>query len=300
MKTIHKLKSHLCTLSILGAVLSMHPVSAVEIQTLVNTLQTNTSPFSYPLDVKIYKGKTANEGVILCCHGYGSDSSIASIIASYRPVPEHLVGFNFPDYSIHYRRIPADQVAYGTIKELLPAVYLLKRIVVDAQAEKVTLYGFSAGGAAVVNLVTLLNTASDNKDLSVIGVTQEDVQKILAAIQKGAVLLDSPLKSIDEFNAAHPEASWDPKNALFTSRYRENGMNPIEAIAKWKGLDLSVVVFFQNPDEAISNRDDALFKEKLLQANPHGRNVVLTGNEGGHLGFHRSLWKAYLQLVNAN
>ena len=112
--------------------------------------------------------------------------------------------------------------------------------------------------------------------------------------------MDSPLKSIDEFNAAHPEASWDPNNALFTRRYQENGMDPIEAIAKWKGLDLSVVVFFQNPDEAISNRDDALFKERLLKANPQGRNVVLTGNEGGHLGFHRSLWKAFLQLSQGN
>ena len=181
METQRKIKPLLFIFLILGVFL-MHPVSGVEIQTLVNVLQTNTSPFSYPLDVKIYKGKTANEGVILCCHGYGSDSSIASIIASYKPVPEHLVGFNFPDYSIHYRRIPADQVAYGTVKELLPVIYLLKKIVVDGQTERESLYGFSAGGAAVVNVIALLNTASENTDLNSIVVTREDVQKILAAL----------------------------------------------------------------------------------------------------------------------
>jgi hypothetical protein len=296
MKTFHIVKSRLYLFLTMSVSLFMHPLAAVEIQSLANALHTNTTPFSYPLDVKVYRGKTPNAGVILCCHGYGGDNSIASIIASYRVVPDHLVGFNFPDYSIHSRNIPANQIAYGTVNELLPAVYLLKRIVIDAQAEKVSLYGFSAGGAAVVNIIAFLNASQDSNVLNSIGVTKDDVQKILVALQKGVILLDSPLKSIDEFNAAHPEASWDPNNALFTNRYLENGMNPIDSIAKWKGVDLSVVVFFQNPDEAISNRDDALFKEKLLSVNPKGRNIVLTGNEGGHLGFHRSLWKGFLQL----
>lgn len=296
MKLRKIVKLQLYIFFMLGILLSMHPLTGVEIQALVNALQATTSPFSYPLDVKIYQGKTSNEEVILCCHGLGGDGSDAGIISSYKATPDHLVGFNFPDYSLHSRYIAADQMAYGTIKELLPPIYLLKKIVVDAQVEKVSLYGFSAGGAAVVNLITQLNISRNSQDLNSIGVTNEDVKKILTALQKGVILLDAPLKSIDEFYQAHPGSFRDPQSALFLSRYHENEMNPLETIDNWKGLNLSVVVFFQNPDEAISNRDDALFKKRLLKANPKGRNLVLTGNEGGHLGFHKSLWKGYLQL----
>lgn len=271
-------------------------LQAVEIQTLVNVLHQGLSPFAHPLDLKIYAGKSPKEEAILCCHGYGGDSSIAGIIASYRTTPAHLIGFNFPDYNITSRKMNPSQMAYGTISELLPAIYLLKKIVVDAQAKKVSLYGFSSGGAAVVNLVSLLNTAQNNQQLMAIGVSKDDTRKILAALQKGIILLDAPLKSIDEYNAAHPASLKDPLHAAQAKRYRENGMNPIDSLAKWEGLNLSVVVFFQTPDEAISNRDDVLFAERLRKINPHGRNLVLSGSEGGHLGFHYSLWKGYSQL----
>lgn len=275
-------------------------IQAVEIESLVNVLHQGSPPFAYPLEVKIYPGKSSNEEVILCCHGYGSDHSIASVIASYQVVSAHLMGFNFPDYNILSRKTHPSQIAYGTIAELLPAIYLLKKIVVDAQAERVSLYGFSAGGAAVVNLIALLNSSQNNPSIQSIGVSSEDVQKILVALQKGVVLLDAPLKSIDEYHAAHPQSLKDPIHAAQAKRYLENEMNPIDSIAKWQGLNLAVVVFFQNPDTAISNRDDALFEERLRQANPHGRNLVLSGSEGGHLGFHYSLWKGYRQLSGSN
>jgi hypothetical protein len=274
----------------------MNTLHAADIQTLANALLTGTSPFNYPLDIKLYEGKSPDEDVILCCHGYGGDHSIAGIIASYRIVPAHLVGFNFPDYNITSRAIKPSAMTYGTVNELLPAIYLLKKIVVDAKNDRVSLYGFSAGGAAVVNLIAFLNTVHDSKELQKIGVTEENRQQILAALQKGIILIDSPLKSLDEFNAAHPEMLKDPKNILHAQRAQENEMIAIDALAKWKGLKLSVVLFLQNPDEAVSNRDDALFIERLKQANPQGRNLTLTGNEGGHLSFHTALWKGYLQL----
>lgn len=281
-----------------GLLLSLQALQAVEIQSLANVLRQASDPFAYPLDIKIYEGKTADENVILCCHGYGGDSSIANVIASYRVVSDHLVGFNFPDYKLTRRTINPSQIAYGTIDEILPAIYLLKKIVVDAQTDKVSLYGFSAGGAAVVNIIAVLNTSQHQQKMLSIGVNESDVQKILAALQQGVILLDAPLKSIDEYHSAHPETLNDPIHAAQARRYIENGMNPIDSISKWQGLNFSVVVFFQNPDSAISNRDDALFADRVREANPFGRNIILTGNEGGHLGFHYSLWKSYLQLLN--
>lgn len=270
-------------------------LEAVNIQTLVQVLHSNAVPFSYPLDIQVFAGKSANEEVILCCHGYGSNSSLAQVIASYQIVPSHLVGFNFPDYEITSRHLTPSQMAYGTIYELLPAIYLLKKITIEAQAHAVSLYGFSAGGAAVVNLIGVLNTSQHDQALSSIGVSLEDKQKILAALQRGVILLDAPLKSMEEYNAFHPECLKDPLNMCQTQRYRENGMSPIEALAKWKGLKLSVVLFFQYPDKALSNRDDQLYAQKLQQANPDGRNLILIKSEGGHLGFHHSLWKGYQQ-----
>ena len=272
------------------------PLCSVELTTLQKALFQNSVPFNYPLDIKIYSGRSSNEDVILCCHGYGADSSTAGVIASYRVVPDHLVGFNFPDYQITTRRMAPEQMAYGTIHELLPAIYLLKKIVVDAKADKISLYGFSAGGAAVVNLIALLNTSINNQAIHSIGVTDDDIKKIITSLQKGVILLDAPLKSLDEYNAAHPDSMKDPFNMLHSKRSVENEMNPIDNLLKWQGLTLSVVLFFQNPDAAVSNRDDHLFAERLLEANPNGQNVVISKNEGGHLSFHTSLWKTFLKL----
>lgn len=272
------------------------PLCGVEIETLKHVLYQSSPPFNYPLDIKIYPGKSSNEDVILCCHGYGADSSTAGVIASYHPVPDCLIGFNFPDYNITSRKMPLEQMTYGTIDELLPAVYLLKKIVIDVGVNKISLYGFSAGGAAVVNLIALLNTSPNSQAFHSINVSETDIQKILSALQKGIILLDAPLKSLDEFNAAHPESMKDPFNLLHTQREKENAMIPINNLAKWKGLKLSVVLFFQNPDLAVSNRDDNLFAEKLIQANPEGKNLVISKNEGGHLSFHSSLWKGFLDL----
>ncbi|MBA2728702.1 MAG: hypothetical protein H0U49_11080, partial [Parachlamydiaceae bacterium] len=278
----------------LGFITIAQSLEAVNIQTLVDGLHRGQPPFTYPLDIKVFKGKSTDEEVILCCHGFGGDSSIASVVASYQIVPAHLVGFNFPDYNITARNLSPSQVSYGSIDELLPAIYLLKKMAVEAQANKISLYGFSMGGGAVVNIIAVLNTSQNDQRLNSIGVSREDKQKILAALQKGVILLDAPLKSMEEYNAAHPAYQENPLNVWQTKRYRENGMRPIDALAKWQGLNLSVVLFFQNPDESLSNRDDALYMEKLLQANPKGRNMLLSGSEGGHLGFHTSLWKAYL------
>lgn len=276
--------------------LCLSSLEAVEIHPLVNVLNQGPSPFNYPLDIKIYAGRSLDEDVILCCHGYGGDNSIANVIASYKVIPDHLIGFNFPDNNIFRRKIEPSQITYGTIDEILPAIYLLKKIVVDAQVEKISLYGFSAGGAAVVNIIAALNSFQYENQFLTIGVNGHDVQQILSAIQKGIILLDAPFKSIDEYNAAHPESLKDPIHTAQAKRYIENDMNPINSIAKWQGLKLSVIVFFQNPDAIISNRDDTIFAERLRKVNPGGNNIIISANEGGHLGFHYSLWKDYLKL----
>jgi len=94
--------------------------------------------------------------------------------------------------------IDYSKATFGTIKELLPAFYILKKHVLDKKQEAVDLYGFSAGGGAIVNLLSILNSDRYIKELKQIGIGRNEKIKLLNAIQKGIVILDVPLKSIEE------------------------------------------------------------------------------------------------------
>lgn len=261
----------------------------VDVHTLKDVLN-EKAPFSYPLKAMVLPGENEDSDVMICCHGYGGNASLASVIHSSHVTSNHLVGFNFPDHDILTRKFNRSTVTYGSLQEILPALYILKKIVVDGGTEKVSLYGFSAGGGAIVNIIAVLNSPEYEQSLQNIGIGMQEKSKILAALQKGVILLDAPLKSMDEIvdtRGNHPEI------AYIAQRYNVNRMNPIDNLMKWQGLTLSVIVFFQNPDEAVANRDDALYAQRLRQFNPQGRNTILSSNEGGHCGFHHSLWQAY-------
>lgn len=262
---------------------------AVEINQLREALTKPPIPFNYNININIIQGDSSNEDVIVCCHGFGGNYSIDEIIKSYHAIPDHLVGFNFPDYDIYQQGIDITKICLGSIQELLPIAFILKRIVVDAHADRVSLYGFSCGGGAVVNFLGIMNTHQYDQELLSVGVDTYSKDKILAALQKGAILLDSPLKSFEEIVEM---SSYDNTSKILAARYKNNEMRPIDALAKWEGLKMTVVLFFQNPDQAVYNRDDQLFIKRLELYNK-GKNIILIKNEGGHLAFHYSLWKAY-------
>ena len=277
-----------------GALLLLsQTLCAIEIDRLENVLHRQQAPFSYPLDIKVAKGEKSNASVMVCCHGYGSNNSLMDVIDSYRVVSDHLVAFNFPDHDITEQSDPK-KVTFGTINELLPVLYVLKLIAVDGGEETVSIYGFSAGGGAVVNAIGVLNTGEYDAQLQAVGISTADKQTILKAIQNGVVLLDAPLKSVEECYAGKRKI---PTDDVRIQNYRKNNMRPVDALQKWEGLTLSVVVFFQDPDEAVANRDDRLFAQRVRQYNPKGRNKILITDEGGHCGFHHSLWNAYHNLT---
>lgn len=270
-------------------------LQGIDYECLRETLAYKTPAFSYPIDIKSFKGKSSNENVLVCCHGYGSDNSLGDIIHQSKVSPCHIVSFNFPDYNIYSRGFDPKTTCYGTPYEILPALALLKTLAVDANADTISLYGFSAGGGAVVNILAALNTDKFDALLPQWGIALDDKPAILKALQKGVILLDAPLKSKEEI--AEVTGTSRPGNDLLTQYYRNNGMRPIDALAAWQGLNLNVILFFQNPDASLTNRDDTLFAERLRQYNPKGRNTVIIKDEGGHCGFHTSLWKAYQSFI---
>lgn len=246
-------------------------------------------PFHYDLGIEVLPTAQNEANVMICCHGMGSSNKLGHILRTYPEIKDHIVSFNFPDHGIVDNAYDANQTSFGSIEELLPMLYVLKKCVVEGKIESVNLYGFSAGGGAVINAIGTLNTSYYDSDLSRIGIKTEDKRRILTAIQRGRVILDCPLKSIEEIIAYRGSSL---HMQTLADRYRKSGMRPIDALQKLANLKLDVVIHFQTPDKILSNRDDELFVKNLKDVNRDGNTTFVSGKDGGHNAYHRSLWKA--------
>lgn len=248
-------------------------------------------PFDYDVNITRIPGKSSK--TMICFHGMGGSYRIAHVLKrTNKLLTENLVSFNFPDHSIREGNYDPYQTSFGTIQEILPAIYVLKQVIIDEGIEEVNLYGFSAGGGAIINTLAVLNSSRYDSYLSEINVALEDKQRILDVIQKGHIILDSPLKSIAEiidFRGLTKELE------IVGERYRTNGMEPIDVLPQLANLSLHFIVHFQIPDEILSNRDDNLFIERLEQYNPKGTTSVIIGSDGGHVRPHHTLWNYYHQ-----
>jgi pimeloyl-ACP methyl ester carboxylesterase len=248
------------------------------------------SPFKYPINIKVLPSKQENASVTLCCHGFGGDSRIGVVIRKNPAVKDHIITFNFPDANIPPDDYDPHTTTFGSIQELLPPLYILKQCVVDGGVDKVNLYGFSAGGASVVNIIALLNRFGNEKDLQSIGITPDVKQKILQALQKGYVILDCPMKSVEEIISVKGP---DPRFKVLAERYQQNHFRPMDSVQDFQGLSLNILVHFQFPDEVVPNRDDVPFVQNLQKANAKGRTWTVMGSDGGHNAHHASLWSAF-------
>lgn len=246
-------------------------------------------PFAHDLHLSVYPG--AGPKVMICCHGMGGDYTIAEVIREANPA-DTLISFNFPDHNCLDKEFDGAKTTFGTINELLPALYVFKKIMLDEGCQNVALYGFSAGGGAIINALAVLNGNSYEVELKEIGIQEAEKKKLLTAIQQGQILLDSPLKSIAEIvDFRGPDKDLE----AIRTRYRANDMEPINSVNKLNGLNLNILVHFQRPDEILSNRDDGLFLGRLKMANAKGKVLINIADDGGHCTLHHSLWKIYRQ-----
>ncbi len=271
--------------------LGLAGVEFIPLQQTVNNLRT-ASPFTYNLNVQLIKGRSESEKVLLLLHGMGSDHRIADIMKSYDSIPAHLISFDFPDAAVNERQYDPRKTTFGSIQEILPVLYLLKKLVVEGGLTSIDLFGFSAGGGAVINTIAVLNTDRYEAQLQNLGIGKMEKRSILNALQNGVILLDVPLKSIQEIiETRGRDASLD----IIGSHYRANGFEPIDALRDWKGVSMRVIVYFEVPDESLSNRDDDLYIQRLKSCNTKGTVQAIKGSNGGHASYHTPLWKAYLQ-----
>ncbi|MCH9609835.1 MAG: hypothetical protein S4CHLAM45_01970 [Chlamydiales bacterium] len=248
----------------------------------------NTSPLFG--DLNLYSSPGTNSRTMICCHGYGGNYQIADKLRELGIINSTLISFNFPDHDLEERVYNPQDLTFGTINELLPALHVLKKTVIDKGYKSIDLYGNSAGGGAVINLIALLNSNTYSSELEESGITVEVKQALLNAVQNGIVVLDVPLKSVEEiihFRGSNPELEALAKN------YQNSNMRPIDSICSLKELSLNILLYFEEMDELIYNRDDKLFIQRLKKSNSLGKTTVIIGNEGGHTAPHWPLWKAY-------
>ena len=248
------------------------------------------SPFAYDLHLHTVPGSSSR--TLICMHGYGGNYRIADKIKIHKVTEATLVSFNFPDHDLETRPYEPEKASFGTLEELLPAFYVLKKCVIDEGLEAVDLYGYSAGGGVLVNLLAGLNSERYNVTLEEIGIAAQEKKKLLMAIQKGIILLDVPLKSVEEIIAGRGTS---PELEILAQHYQTHQLRPIDALDALKGLSLDVILYIQEPDDIVLNRDDALYIQRLKSANARGRTTIVKGSRGDHFSFHPLLWQAYAQ-----
>lgn len=247
--------------------------------------------FSYDLGIKVIPSKVHTTEVTLCCHGYGHNNHIVDTVATYHALPGNLIGFNFPDHDITSEK-DHHKSAFGSIDEILPLLYLIKYYACDVQLPVINLYGFSAGGGAVVNALAVLNQYRYQERLESLGITRDKANQMVQALERGLIVLDCPLKSIEEIIAVRGSS---PELEIMRVRYSKNTMNPIDALSLLTGSHLNIILYFQDPDDVLGNRDDTLFIERLQKANKANTHVII-GADGGHNSYHAALWH-YLRHV---
>lgn len=259
-----------------------------------NLLQANIQAmqlFGYNPDLELVSTKSPEGDLItITAHGYGSNKKTGNNVAKYAPLTGYVLTLNLPDHD--QMGTKNYQFKYGTISELLPYLYAIK-LAVDAGIKKINLYGFSAGGGVVINSLAVLNGHLFDAELEKIGITNRDKKEILNAIEKGVVLLDAPLKTIEEVIAGRGS---NPELEMVAKQYKENNLRPIDSLEALHGLKLNIVLYFENPDEIIFNRDDAEFIKRLKEANSLGSTRVIEMHDGGHINWHSGLWQEYVHL----
>lgn len=253
------------------------------------------NPFPYDLHYRYISGESPR--IIICMHGLCGNYKIAKHLKSQGDIKESLVSFNFPDHSIQLGHFDPAKTTFGSIDELLPALFVFKKVIIDCKTKNVDFYGFSAGSGALINTIKVLSSSEYDHDLRKIGINQTEKDLILQAIQNGFVILDCPLRSIEEIIAFRGSS---PELEAIGERYRKNNLRPIDSIQSFENLSLRIILGFCSNDDIISNRDDKLFTNLIKKYNSKGTTFVVQDKKGRHSSYHKGLWDLYINEVKTN
>lgn len=267
---------------------SMHCVAKDGNMNIEQINQEAIALLRYNPEIEIIAHSNTDE-ITITCHGYGANKDIGHAVAGRLDTP--ILTFNFPDHDLD-DTFNVHTSSFGTLEEFLPLLFMLKVCALHGFS-KINLYGYSCGGGAIMNALALLHNPQHVHILTDLGISQGDVDTIKQALARGFIILETPLKSVTEILSIRPH---EEAIQILAQRYSANGFEAIEVLDQLEGLKLNVLLYFEVPDEILSNRDDMLYYEKLKAVNSMGMVHLVLGSGEGHFGPHESLWSALEQL----
>jgi len=193
---------------------------------MINVSQLNVQAqkvLNYDLGIELINPSAASSEITITCHGYGANKDIGYMVAERLDTP--ILTFNFPDHDID-DDFDIHTSSFGTIREYLPVVFMLKACVENGISH-INLYGYSAGGGAIINALAILNNPKYRESLAGIGVDDQDRSVIAQAVSNGLIILDTPLKSVTEILSIRPN---DVAMQILAVRFSANGFEAIDAI----------------------------------------------------------------------
>lgn len=227
----------------------------------------------------------------LYLHGLGDNKHSARLLKALADVlPGDVITFNFRDRGLVIPKVRHSSL--GQLPDILPALYALKWAKDRLQISEIDLFGYSRGGATVLNMIAVLHdtTGTYDQELARIGIDMQERAALLAMIQKGSITLNCPLIDAN-VSAEYRFKSLAPKvlkTLARVGRYQLDGIQALKSAQTFAGLTLNILVHFQYHDTIVSNRNEAALYRCLAQHNPHSTYIVL-GNNGGHLHTHAAL-----------
>ena len=230
--------------------------------------------------------------VTIYFHGWGDHRNSARLLKAFCDVlPGDLISFNFKDRGMLLA--PVHQSSFGQLPDVLPALYVLSWAKRNLPISAFDLFGYSRGGATVVNLIAVLNDKTGIYDVALnrIGIDAKERQELLAMIQRGSLVLDCSLidmnVTINEFfTFISPKFITNLLEKF--SKYDRNGLQALQSAQSFADLKLKTLIHFQHKDSIVSNQKESEFYKAIAQHNPADTYLVL-GNDGGHLHTHESL-----------
>jgi len=281
-----------------------HPTWKHGVQETYDDQREQSQLFHYRLQIEHItdtdpKIQTNHKRPTIYFHGWGDIKNSAKLLKAFCDVlPGDIVTFHFRDRGVIIPKIRFANL--GQLPDVLSAIYTLKWTVEKLQPEAIDLFGYSRGGATVLNTIAVLNdtTGIFDAELARIGVSSIMRKQLLTLIQKGCHVLNCPLTdmnvTMNEF-IKHKMGSFAQRKMPFLMKtfeklthYKSTGLQGIASAQAFSGLTLNMLLHFQHHDTIVSNANDARLYEALYQHNPKSTFLVL-GNDGGHIHSHGAL-----------
>ncbi len=224
-------------------------------------------------------------------HGWGDTRNSAKLLKSFADVlPGDIITFHFHDRGIIFPKLRHANL--GQLPDVLSGLYVLQWAQDTLKLDAIDLFGYSRGGATVLNLIAVLNdsTGAYDSELARIGIDAQKRTALLSMIQKGCIILNCPLTDMNtsieqRMKKFTPQAI---KVLARVTQYQPYGLQGITSALQFDGLKLNILLHFQYHDTIVSNKNEAELYRSLYKLNPKTTYLSL-GNDGGHLHTHATL-----------